>query len=267
MNKIFLILYFIGGKSMYKQYLSFATELAKDAGKFILLNAGQAGQQTLKSEKDFVTEMDVKVESFIIHRIKEKYPDHRIFSEEVGIIEGSGDYEWVIDPFDGTVNYSVGVPLYGVSIALTYQGDLIVAAISLPALGELFWAAKGEGAFQDGKPIKVRTTELSESFVSIGDFSKDEDKESNRESMNLLDSIVNEVFRIRIVDTAAVTLAYIAAGRLDAAIYLNPNRYDIAAGQLLISEAGGTQMMVGKYTIFATNKVAEELMNLILVQK
>lgn len=244
---------------MYDQYLSFAIELAKEAGQLILSYAGKAGQQTVKSEKDFVTEMDLKAESLIIQRIKEQYPHHKIFSEEIGKIEGTEEFEWVIDPIDGTVNYSVGLPLYGVSIALTYRDEPVVAAISLPALGETFWAAKGEGAFQDGKRLKVRDTNLSEAFVSFGDFAKDGDRESNRERLALLDSLINEVYRIRMVGTAAVSLAYIAAGRLDAAIYLKPNYYDIAAGQLLISEAGGVQKTVGSFTLFANEKVADEL--------
>ncbi|TCP27796.1 myo-inositol-1(or 4)-monophosphatase [Scopulibacillus darangshiensis] len=248
---------------MYKQYLYFAKNLAEKAGQFIRLYAGKAGKVTLKSDKDFVTEMDLQVESFIIHHIKEQYPDHRIFSEEAGFVGGSGDFEWIIDPIDGTVNYSVGMPLYGVSIALTYKGDTVVAAISLPALEELFWAAKGEGAFQDGKQIKVRTTALSESFVSLGDFSKEGDRESNKERLILMDNIVNDVFRIRIIGTAAATLAYIAAGRLDAAIYLNPKRYDIAAGQLLVAEAGGIQRSAGEFEVFSNNKLSYELTNLI----
>jgi myo-inositol-1(or 4)-monophosphatase len=248
---------------MYKQYLSFAIELAKEAGQYILPHAGKAGQQTLKSTKDFVTEMDLEVESLIIKRIRDQYPNHKIFSEEAGKIKGSEDFEWVIDPIDGTVNYSVGLPLYGVSIALTYQDDPVVAVISLPALGEMFWAAKGEGAFQDGKPIHVRDVNLSEAFVSFGDFAKDGNKESNIERIALLNSLVNEVYRIRIIGTAAVTLAYLAAGRLDAAIYLNPNFYDIAAGQLLITEAGGSQMKIGKYTIFSNKKAMDELNQLL----
>jgi myo-inositol-1(or 4)-monophosphatase len=244
---------------MYHQYLSFAIELAKEAGQIILPYAGQAGQQTMKSAKDFVTEMDIKVENFIIRRIREQYPKHRIFSEEAGSIEGIGDFEWVIDPIDGTVNYSVGLPLYGISIALTCRDEPVVAAISLPALGETFWAAKGEGAYLDGKLIKVRDSSLSEAFISFGDFAKDGNIESNKDRMRLLDSIVNEVNRVRMVGTAAFSLAYIAAGRLDAAIYLNPNHYDIAAGQLLVVEAGGSKKIAGKYTIFANDKVAQEL--------
>ncbi|WP_374149533.1 inositol monophosphatase [Priestia megaterium] len=251
---------------MYKQYLSFAIELAKDAGERILPYAGQAGKQTTKSAKDFVTEMDIEVEDFIIRRIKEQYPTHQIFSEEAGSIKGDSEFEWVIDPIDGTVNYSIGLPFYGVAIALTYHGDPIVAAISLPALGELFWASKGEGAFLDGIPIEVRNNTLSESFISLGDFAKDGNKEANIEHMKLMSNIVNEVYRVRMIGTAAVTLSYIAAGRLDAAMYLNPQHYDIAAGQLLIAEAGGKQKLVGKYMIFSTNEIADQLMNLVLVQ-
>ena len=252
---------------MYKSYLDFAIELGKEAGQFIVPHAGKAGQQTVKAAKDFVTEMDIQVENLIIRRLKEKYPTHRVFSEEAGNIGGTEDFEWVIDPIDGTVNYSVGIPLYGVSIALTYLGDPVVAVISLPGLDELFWAAKGEGTFLNGQPIQVRDVSLAEAFVSVGDFAKDGNKESNRERLLLLDNIVNDVYRIRMIGTAAVTLAYIAAGRLDAAIYLNPNWYDVAAGQLLITEAGGIQSRAGSHTIFATNKIVDELKSLIFVEK
>jgi len=247
---------------VYNQYLLFAIELAKEAGELILPHSGNPGRQTMKSEKDFVTEIDLKAENYIIQRIREQYPNHQIFSEEIGSIEGTEEFRWVIDPIDGTVNYSVGLPFYGISIALTYRDEPIVAAISLPALGETFWAAKGEGAFQDGKRIKVRDVDLSEAFISFGDFARDGNKETNIERLRVLNSLVNKVYRIRMVGSAAISLAYIAAGRLDAAIYLRPNHYDIAAGQLLVSEAGGMQMVVGDYTFFATNKVADELTDL-----
>ncbi|MDR4950496.1 inositol monophosphatase family protein [Neobacillus cucumis] len=158
---------------MDNQYLSFAIKLANEVGQLILPNAGIAGQQTMKSEKDFVTEMDLKAEKLIIDRIKEQYPQHHIFSEEIGRIEGTEEFEWVIDPIDGTVNYSMGLPFYGISIALIKNKEPIVAAISLPALGEIFWAAKGEGAILNGRTIKVRDADISEAFVSFGDFARD----------------------------------------------------------------------------------------------
>lgn len=248
---------------MYESYLNFAIELAKDAGQYILPHAGKAGQQTSKSAKDFVTEMDLKVEKRILDRIKETYPEHGIYSEEAGVFDGTGDFQWVIDPIDGTVNYSVGVPLYGVSIALTYKDEPVVAVISLPALGEMYWASKGKGAFLDGQPLQVRNSSLSESFISVGDFAKDGNKESNQERLLMLETIVNDVYRIRMVGSAAVTLAYIAAGRLDAAIYLDPNWYDVAAGQLLVAEAGGIKTAGGKYTVYGSRKAAVELMDLL----
>jgi myo-inositol-1(or 4)-monophosphatase len=244
------------------EYLAFAVQLVKEAGAFILPQAGKAGLQTMKSAKDFVTEMDIKAENLIVGRIKEQYPEHRIFSEEAGIIEGSGDYEWVIDPIDGTVNYSMGLPMYGISIALTYRDEPIVAAISLPAMGETFWAAKGQGAFLDGVPLKIRETVLAEAFVSFGDFAKDGNLESNKERLKVFESIVNEVGRIRMVGTAALSLAYMAAGRLDAALYMQPNFYDIAAGQLLIAEAGATMKTAGKFSVFASDQIADGLIGL-----
>ncbi|MED1439617.1 inositol monophosphatase [Aeribacillus composti] len=251
---------------MYKQYLPFAIELAKDAGELIRPYAGKAGQQTLKSAKDFVTEMDLKAEKLIIDRIQETYPDHRIFSEEAGSIGGKDEFEWVIDPIDGTINYSFGVPLYGVSIALTYQNDPVVSAISLPAFGETYWAAKGEGAYLNGNAINIRNASLAEAFISIGDFAKDANKQTNKERISLLENIVNDVYRVRMIGTAAVTLAYIACGKLDIAVYYKPNFYDIAAGQLLVCEAGGAIQTIGNYTVIADQNIIDEIAPLLPVQ-
>jgi myo-inositol-1(or 4)-monophosphatase len=121
---------------MWNEYLSFAKQLVEECGKMIKPYAGNAGTQTLKSSTDFVTEMDLAAEDWMIKRIQERYPEHRIFSEEVGSIGDSSDFEWVIDPIDGTVNYSKGLPLYGISLALVHRGQTVVSAISLPALGE-----------------------------------------------------------------------------------------------------------------------------------
>ncbi|OMP68350.1 inositol monophosphatase family protein [Domibacillus epiphyticus] len=248
---------------MYKDYLAFAIELGKEAGEFLLPRAGNAGGQTLKAAKDFVTEMDLKVESLIIERIQAKYPDHCIFSEEAGTIEKDSDFEWVIDPIDGTINYSIGVPQYGVSIALTFKNDPVVGVIALPGLKETYWASKGGGAFKDGEPIHVRDVSLAESFVSHSDFAKDGNKEANLQRLALLGKIVNDVYRVRIIGTAAVTLAYIAAGRWDAALYLSPAFYDIAAGQLLVTEAGGVMSEAGPYTMFGQKQAAAGLKQLL----
>ncbi|WNS80489.1 inositol monophosphatase family protein [Domibacillus sp. DTU_2020_1001157_1_SI_ALB_TIR_016] len=248
---------------MYEEYTAFAIELGKEAGAFLRPNAGKAGGQTIKAAKDFVTEMDIKVEALIIERIQQKYPEHRIFSEEAGVIEADSDYEWVIDPIDGTINYSIGVPQYGVSIALTYKGEPIVGVIDLPGLDETYWASKGGGAFKDGEPIRVRNVPLAESFVSHSDFAKDGSKEANVQRLDLLSKIVNDVYRVRIIGTAAVTLAYIAAGKWDAALYMNPAFYDIAAGQLLVTEAGGVMAAAGPYTMFGQKQAADKLVSLL----
>lgn len=248
---------------MYEEYVAFAVELGREAGAFLRPNAGKAGGQTIKAAKDFVTEMDIKVESLIIERIQAKYPEHRIFSEEAGVIEADSEYEWVIDPIDGTINYSIGVPQYGVSIALTYKGEPIVGVIDLPGLDETYWASKGGGAFRNSEPIHVRDVPLSESFISHSDFAKDGNKEANVQRLDLLAKIVNDVYRVRIIGTAAVTLAYIAAGKWDAALYISPAFYDVAAGQLLVTEAGGVMAAAGPYVMFGQKQAADELSTLL----
>lgn len=248
---------------MYKEHLEFAIEIGKEAGEFIKPFAGKAGGQTLKAAKDFVTEMDLKVESLIIDRIQTRYPEHRIFSEEAGTIGGEGDFEWVIDPIDGTINYSMGVPLYGVSIALTYKKEPVVAVISLPGLDEMYWASEGGGSFKDGGRIQVRDVSLQESFVSHGDFAKNGDKEENAQRLQLLGKIVNDVYRVRMIGSAAVTMAYIAAGKLDAALYMNPEFYDVAAGELLIAEAGGEKGSAGPYTVYGQKRAVAGLTELL----
>ncbi len=253
----------MGSDYMYKDYLAFAIELGKEAGQFILPQEGKAGGQTLKAAKDFVTEMDLKVEALIIERIQAAYPDHRIFSEEAGAIDSDSDFEWVIDPIDGTINYSMGVPLYGVSIALTYKNDPVVGVLSFPGLNEVYWASKGSGAFKDGERIQVREVSLAESIISHSDFAKDGNKEANTQRLELLGKIVNDVYRVRIIGTAAVTLAYIAAGRFDAALYMSPAFYDVAAGQLLVTEAGGVMATAGPYTLFGQKQAIAGLQNIL----
>jgi myo-inositol-1(or 4)-monophosphatase len=248
---------------MWNKYVSFATELVEECGKMIELNAGNAGTQTLKSKTDIVTAMDLAAENWLIKRIQEHFPEHRIFSEEVGSIGDSSDFEWVIDPIDGTVNYSVGLPFYGISLALVHCGQTVIAATSLPALGETFWASSGGGAFLNGKKIKVRDASLEEAFVSFGDFSKEGNRQSNYHRLAALSSIANEVFRIRMVGSAALSLAYVACGRLDAVIYVRPNRYDVVGGMLLVQEAGGIRGEKAGYTIYGNPKVTHPLAELL----
>lgn len=246
-----------------ESFLPFMLELAAESGKMILPYAGNAGEETLKSKADFVTEMDLKVEKYIIDEILQRYPDHRIFSEEAGVLGESKEYEWVIDPIDGTVNYSPGLPFYGISIALCYQDECIAGVITLPALRETFWAVKGNGTFMNGKKVVMREAEISDAYVSFGDFSKEGNRQSNAHRLAAFGNLINEVYRIRMIGSAAVTLSYIAAGRLDAAVYVRPNRYDVAAGELLITESGGTWLEREGYTIYGKEKIVQELMDLL----
>jgi len=248
-----------------ENYLPFMLELAAESGKIILPFAGNAGEETLKSKSDFVTEMDLKVEKYIIDQILQRYPEHRIYSEEAGMLGDSKEFEWIIDPIDGTVNYSTGLPFYGISIALCYKDECIAGVITLPALRETFWAVKGKGTFMNGKKVEMRECGISNAYVSFGDFSKEGNIQSNAHRLAAFGNLINEVYRIRMVGSAAVTMSYIAAGRLDAAVYVRPNRYDVAAGELLILEAGGTWLKSEGYTIYGKEHLAKELVELLPV--
>lgn len=244
---------------MWEDYLSFGIKMMSEAGKIIRPYAGRVKKQAMKLKKDFVTDMDVISEQFLMKQIQEHYPSHRIFSEEYGTLGESGDFEWVLDPIDGTVNYSIGLPLYGISAALLFRDEPVVSIISLPAFGEMFWATKGGGAFLDGKPIRIKEVEPAEAFVSFGDFNKDGDPINNQLRLEKLAAIVNDVFRIRMIGSAAIGLPYIAMGRLDAAVYYQPNRYDVLGGQLIITEAGGTVSSIGDWTVYSSKTVADFL--------
>jgi myo-inositol-1(or 4)-monophosphatase len=250
---------------MWTNYLLFTVGLAKECGELIRPFAGNAGKRSEKTKTDFATEMDLEAERFIIERIQNQYPDHRIYSEEIGSIGDSSDFEWVIDPIDGTVNYSLGLPLYGISIALAYRDETVVSAITIPVSGETYWVTKGGGAFHDGDPIGVREVDSQEAFVSFPDFSKVGNHKSNMHRMAALSSIINDVYRVRMIGSAAISLAYIAAGKLDAALYVRPNRYDVLAGELLLQEAGGVKMEKEGYTVYGSKKAAHGITNLLPV--
>ena len=139
-----------------QQFVSVAESLAKKAGDLCLELQGNLGDVKYKSAKDVVTIADVSSERLIVDGLREAFPTHSIRTEEAGVVEGSDPrYRWIIDPVDGTVNFSRGIPLWGISIALHFEGKPLVAVVNLPKLGEMYTAVKGGGAFMNGRPIHV----------------------------------------------------------------------------------------------------------------
>ena len=224
---------------------------------------------TKKSPKDLVTEADVAVENFIVARIAKHFPTHSILGEESGQHEGDR-YRWVIDPIDGTTSFVHEQPFYSVSIALEKDGQTILGAVNVPVLGELFEAEKGSGAYLNGKPIHVSSeSKMINSVLATGFACMRSDLE--HDNLPYFNNIVRKVTGIRRYGSAAVDLAYVACGRLEGFWELNLNIYDVAAGILILTEAGGrisdfsngTENFYGQ--IVATNgHVHDQLLSLLV---
>lgn len=225
----------------YKNFLNVAKDLAANAGKLCLEIQRDLGEVHYKSIKDIVTRADLASETLIVDSLRKAFPTHSIRTEESGYIEGSDKrFLWIIDPVDGTVNYSRGIPFWGISIALFFNGEPIVAAVNLPKLGELYTAIKGIGAFMNEKPICVSSVnEPMHALVSNGDFNVGDAKKIN--AANII-NFANEatIFeRVKCFGSAVVEGCFVACGRLDCFVMTMSYPWDIAAISLIISEANG----------------------------
>ncbi len=239
-------------------FLSVAIESAKEAGKYLKMNLGKIKNiERKKEEINLVTEIDKGSEQKIIEYIKSKFPHHGILAEESGEAKVESDYKWIIDPLDGTTNYTHSFPVFCVSIALEYKGEVILGVVYDPNFDELFWAEKGKGAFLNGKRINVsKTDKLIKSMLATGfPYNVRENPD------NCIEHFVNflmEAQAIRRLGSAALDLVYVACGRLDGFWEVNLNPWDVAAGKIIIEEAGGTitDFFGNKFNIYTKGVVA-----------
>lgn len=192
-----------------------------------------------KGSNDFVTNIDIQAEQIIIDTLLKSYPDHSIVSEECGVITGKNpDYQWIIDPLDGTTNFVKGIPHFAVSIALKYKGKLDQAVIYDPIRGELFTASRGKGAQLNNVRIRVKAhKELSGTILATGFPYKQ--KASTDAYFGMFKDLFLKAADIRRAGAASLDLAYVAAGRVDGFWELGLKPWDTAAGELLVIEAGG----------------------------
>ena len=190
------------------------------------------------TQVDLVTEADKESETYILNQIRNTYPGHNILSEETGITDMSSDYEWVIDPLDGTTNFAQGIPVFAVSIALKHLGESVVGVVYNPVLDEIFTAIKGEGAYMNGKRLVVgRKTALRSCVLASGfPYSRAESHDNNALHFG---HMVPKVRGLRRLGAAAYDLANVAAGVIDGYWEMGLGEWDIAAGTLLVTEAGG----------------------------
>ena len=232
-----------------KDFKACAIEIAREAGIFLKNRLTSVHTIDYKGEINLVTEVDKISEEMITSRINTLFPDHDILSEEFTHIERGSDFRWIIDPLDGTTNYAHGYPIFCVSIALERLDTMIVGIIYDPMLDEMFVAAKGKGAFLNGKEIHVSNTRgIIKSLLATG-FPYDirEDSDNN---LNYFNEMILKAQAIRRAGSAALDLAYVAAGRFDGFWELKLNPWDIAAGWLLVEEAGGIVTDMGGNNYF-----------------
>jgi|688.fasta_scaffold153152_4 myo-inositol-1(or 4)-monophosphatase len=226
------------------ELLETATEAARRAGKLIKENFGSDLTVNEMQRHDIKLEMDVRSQELIMKFILDRHPDHLILGEEGNAnVGGEGDVEWIVDPIDGTVNYFFSIPHFCVSIAARRKNTdhLLVGVIYDPMMDELWQVAEDVPAMLNGKPIKVSTrAKMAEAVVTVG-FSKT--KESLDAGFLRYQKIAYEVRKTRMLGSAALAMAYIACGRLDAYVEEQISLWDIAAGQMLIESAGGKVLL------------------------
>jgi len=219
--------------------LNFAIQTARDAGSLLVQKLG-AAQVSNKGDIDLVTEADIAAEELIIERIRSYYPQHSILAEESGetvMVEHSSQWKWIVDPLDGTTNYAHGYPCFCVSIALEFQQRIQIGVVYDPMRDELFAAERGQGATLNGRTIRVSDVdELGRAMLVTGfPYNVRERPDFAREFARF----TMEAQAVRRDGSAAIDLAYVACGRFDGFWEDGLNPWDMAAGVLLIEEAGG----------------------------
>ena len=223
--------------SRYEQAADEAIELAMNT-----LNSEYSTDTiTWKGKRDYSTNLDYAIERKLKDLLLNLCPETRFLGEEESADTELKGYVWVLDPIDGTINFSRGSPLFGVSLALTLDGEAIVSRVVFPDLKRRYEAAKGKGAFCNGQSIRVSDTPtLSESVISTGDFAVRGDiAVRNRQRLKLIEHLSRTCLRVRMLGTAALDLCFVADGTHDASIMLSNNAWDVQGGVLIVREAGG----------------------------
>jgi myo-inositol-1(or 4)-monophosphatase len=212
-----------------------------------------------KGPRDIVTDRDLAAERAIVAAIRSAYPDHAVVAEEGGALADGADYRWFVDPLDGTINFARGIPVYAVSIALHYRQQPLIGAVLNPVSGELFTAVAGKGARLNGEPVKVSDeADLSRCLLATGfPYRLEPGAEAH---LARFGRCLRASLAIRRLGSAALDLCYVAAGRFDGFWEQDLQPWDVAAGMLIVREAGGRVSdygngpdPLGKREIIATN--------------
>lgn len=239
--------------------LSTAIKAAEDAGKLLLDRFWKSNQVSFKGRQDIVTEADKLSEKTILSILEKEFPNYSVLSEESGETDNDSDLMWVVDPLDGTKNFSVKNPMFNVSICLARKGAPILGVVHVPFMGETFAAVKGKGAVLNGKKIHVSdNSDLSKSIVF---FCHGRHGDALKRTLGIYAKLKETALDIRQIGAAEMELCYVACGRVDAFFVIDTKPWDVSAGSLIVTEAGGlatdlseNHWNVGMADILGTNK-------------
>lgn len=243
------------------RYLEIATTAACSAGEMLRDGFGKPPRVNAKTRHDIKLEIDVEAQALISRLLLTEFPKHALYGEEGMVGDQMNEFQWVVDPLDGTVNYFYGIPHFCVSIALRRKGEIIVGVIYDPMRDELWTAQKGTRPKLNGREFRVsERVELAEALVSVGLSKTGVTIEAG---MPMLQTMVHRARKCRLLGSAALDMAYVACGRMDAYIEQGISLWDIAAGWILVETAGGLvemkprQDMKDRYSVIASNGVID----------
>ena len=253
-----------------ESFRDLAVRVARKAGQVLRKRVGRTKRINYKGAVNLVTEMDFLSEKIIVSEIRRQHPDHGFLAEEKARQQTVSPYRWVIDPLDGTTNYAHGYPVYGVSIALERQGDIVLGVVYDPSREELFVAQKGKGARLNGRRIRVSSVpELARSLLATG-FPYDL-RENPIDNFDHFQNFAYRVHAVRRSGSAALDLCYVAAGRFDGFWEMKLGPWDLAAGSLMVQEAGGRVTdfhgrppgLDGSYVLASNGKIHGEMIKIL----
>ena len=253
------------------RYLATAVQAAESAGQVLLEHARTGFRIDHKAAINLVTDADRQAEECIVRTILSSYPTHRILAEERGR-DGATEspYQWIIDPLDGTTNFAHGFPFYSVSIGLEYHGDCIVGVVLDPTRRELFTAVAGQGAYLNGERLRVSTNESLERSLLVTGFAYDI-LETTNNNLDHFSRISLRAQGVRRTGSAALDLSYVASGRFDGYWEVKLSPWDMAAGIVIVREAGGlvsgfqknTFSLYGQELVATNGRIHHQLLDVI----
>lgn len=231
------------------RFLEKARKIILSAGKMVKNLPLDSRDPIPKERGQFFTQGDLDVEEYVSNKLEEQFPDHGFNSEEMGEKKSKAEYVWILDPIDGTGYYANDVPFYSVSLALAHRGELILGVVYCPELDRMYCASVGEGAELNGQTIHCSGEKrLEKAYVYLEIPSASSPQRELRWAMEKMSFLIEQAYKVRIIGVGSLGLCFCACGGFDAYVNLGSmwKQHDVAAGQVIVREAGGEFYYVGK---------------------